>query len=458
MKPAWWMAVFLLALMVGGVTFVMVYIGGGQPPVPKAAKSQVAQRLSFASQKYPEEGLPPAINEARKNGLVDFWFQNDNAQEVPVGLNSKSCQCTQVEVTVLPESWQPRLAAVAASRRFLYLQRPLELLPFDLISLAACQQEVISRDLVSANLPDTQLWMENSVTVPPGALGWVRLLWSGDKLGPRNLHADVWMGHRGSSASAQFDVEIRTTEPIMTEPEISIGTVGASDLEKGKQLYLYCWSLTRRSFQVKAERIKEPGGPQSDPVDVGSPEPMTEAERKRFSQSPPVLCGYRIPVTLRAKAPDGTPFNLGHFQRYLQLTSPEEGIEPLQVTLRGQVQGAIMVGGPKEQGRIVLGAFPSQNGARGDITVSTDVPGLELQLDKERIPEFMKVRFPDKPEVLPTGHRMWVLRVEIPPHAARGPFPRPDDPVFRDSAIYVKTVGDAPRSIRIPVVGTANDG
>jgi hypothetical protein len=56
------------------------------------------------------------------------------------------------------------------------------------------------------------------------------------------------------------------------------------------------------------------------------------------------------------------------------------------------------------------------------------------------------------------GHRMWVLRVEVPPSAARGEFPRLEDPVFRDSAIYVKTNEQPPRSIRIPVRGVANEG
>jgi hypothetical protein len=51
-----------------------------------------------------------------------------------------------------------------------------------------------------------------------------------------------------------------------------------------------------------------------------------------------------------------------------------------------------------------------------------------------------------------------VLEVRIPRDKARGEFPRLDDPVYHDSAIYVKTKEKPPRTIRIPVTGTANEG
>ncbi len=171
----------------------------------------------------------------------------------------------------------------------------------------------------------------------------------------------------------------------------------------------------------------------------------------------PVLSGYRVPVTLHARAKDGTPFELGHFRRYVQLASDDEGIEPVQVRISGMVQGDVTVGDGKEgRGSISLGPFHRSRGARGSITVQTD-KDFDLTLDSSRIPAYLKVDFPDKPEMTPSGHRVWVLSVEVPPNAAQGEFPRSDDPVYHDSAIYVKTNEKPPRFIRIPVTGAANE-
>ncbi len=251
-------------------------------------------------------------------------------------------------------------------------------------------------------------------------------------------------------------------EPVEVDKEVEAGTFDVRELEKDKKVWIVCWSATRPTFRIKAVLV--PGGdkPEADPVTVGVPVPLNDADLQRLGQSQrlhmqPLQSGYRIPVILRARAKDGTPFGLGHFRRYVRLTSDDEGIEPVEVKVAGVVQGDVQVGGDKEAGAINLGPFPRNRGTRGSITVQTDVPKLKLELDSSRIPEYLKVRFPTEPEVTPTGHRMWVLEVEVPANAARGTFPRSDDPVYHDGAIYVKTTETPPRSIRIPVIGTANE-
>jgi hypothetical protein len=458
MKPAQWMAVVILALMVGGITFAVVYRGGSRGAVEKKIAPQAS--LTFAGKRYPEEGGKALTSEVGQLAHQDFWFCNDSGYAVPVGLNSKSCKCTDVELSIVPEEWKSRLLAVTAARVLQRAPRGLE----DLPTLAATYQgSAVFPQLPEKEVKTTPVTTDDSVTVPPGALGWVRLNWRGERPEPRFLKADLWMNQRNASLSASLEVGASIVEPMEVDRELAAGTFDVRELGKGKKVWIVCWSATRPSFHVKAERVEGREKAESDPVEIGSPIPLNEADLHRLGQSPKlhmmqILSGYRVPVILRARAADGTPFGLGHFRRYVRLSSADEGIEPVDVRVAGVVEGDVRVGSVKEAGVLTLGPFPSSRGTRGSITVQTDVPGLNLELDSSRIPAYLKVRFPKEPEVTSTGHRMWVIDVEVPPGAARGDFPRTGDPVYHDSAIYVKTNETPPRSIRIPVVGTANEG
>jgi hypothetical protein len=109
-------------------------------------------------------------------------------------------------------------------------------------------------------------------------------------------------------------------------------------------------------------------------------------------------------------------------------------------------------------GRVDLGNFVRRDGTRWRrLALESDLAGMELELERSRLPKYLEVRFPPKPEESKSGHRTWRLEVRVPPNAARGPFPRREDPAYRDSAVYVRIAGKTPRSIRIPVTGVAND-
>ena len=81
------------------------------------------------------------------------------------------------------------------------------------------------------------------------------------------------------------------------------------------------------------------------------------------------------------------------------------------------------------------------------------------RLEKDRLPKYLEARLPAKPNVSGSGsgHQTWRLEVRVRPGEARGQFPRQEDPAYADSAVYVQIVGKTPRSIRVPVSGTAND-
>jgi hypothetical protein len=179
-------------------------------------------------------------------------------------------------------------------------------------------------------------------------------------------------------------------------------------------------------------------------------------ENEHMDKELVILSGYKISVTLKDKAKDGTPIEWGSFHRLLRISGDAEGIEPAVVELTGEVEGDVYVGGGKLGAKIDLGPFLSKRGAQGNITLHTDDKKLDLELDATRLPGYLRAKL-GKP-VDTSGHRSWVLYAEIPPNEAHGDFPRSDDPIYRDSAIYVKTKEPQPRSIRVPVLGVANEG
>jgi hypothetical protein len=112
-----------------------------------------------------------------------------------------------------------------------------------------------------------------------------------------------------------------------------------------------------------------------------------------------------------------------------------------------------------EEARIAFGSFPHSRGTGFQrVTLESDTPGVELKLEEGRLPKYLEARL-SKPSVSASSeHRTWKLEVRVKPGAARGQFPRQEDRAYADSAVYVQIAGKTPRSLRIPVTGTANDG
>jgi hypothetical protein len=470
MKSAQWIAVLVFALMVGGVSFVSVYLGGQAPDSADSSLPVASASLNFPFKSFPREFAPQWVEnmqttEVGQTGYQDYWFVNDSGQDVLVGLNGKGCTCSEVEITVAPPSWMSyliRSAVVSA------LQQPPRGLDNLTILAAAYDRAYQFPELPNAET--TVLTRELSATakVPAGAVGRVRLSWHQDQVKPLRTYADLWMGERGGNANVRLETSVRISLPLEVNKELTIPAITERELEKlkkGQRGWIICFSLTRPAFHIQAELLHEyPWTAQSDPVEVGDPVPLSSETLRRLENREPMqgltaLSGYRIPVIVRAKAKDGTPMEWGRFQRVVQLSSPDPGINPVQIQVTGEVIGDISIAGD-EGGTINLGPFLRRNGTHHQINLETDEKGIDLELDKTRMPKYLDVTLSPPQET--GGHRSWVLRVKVPPNAARGEFPRADNPDYRDSAIYVKTKGKKSgtslRSIRIPVKGVANEG
>ncbi len=423
-------------------------------------------KLTFAMPVFPPEDEPSHLQaEVKQPSFHDFWFENRNANtEVTVGLLSKSCHCSQAELFLVPQDLAPPLLAHAAGR--LAAAAPAGTVgdpPQALTSLArlagpAIVQEVMTNGVLGEKLAALPLTTEDSHSVPAGAIGWIRLHWTVDTPGDHRIGIQLWMEDREMEEPALLQARVRVVSPLWAPPEIDVGPVDIGSLPR--TLTVPFGSPTRSSLAVDVRLLREGQSAKADPfVLVGEPVRLSEAECRDLEGPFPgthLRCGYRIGVQLLAVSGDGTtPLEWGRFRRYLKLDAGE-GAEHL-VALEGLVRGEVQVGDPKEEGVVALPPFPSGKGAEHVVVLQSDVPGMDLAVDTGRTAEFLEARL-DKAEKAPSGRRTWRLTVKVLPNKVYGKFPRTDDPLLRDSAVYLRRMGGTPRSIRIPVSGTATGG
>jgi hypothetical protein len=443
MKQAQWLiAGLLLVVLVFGITFFVTYLGnpGTQPldplgPGDDGGGSRL--EVTFPVRDFPPTEQPPVDQEIRKAGYHDFWFTNGNDKAVKVGLNKKNCTCSSVLLFVAsPE---------AAS------QPP---------------NESQIKELEKSIQPTVLSEQDNVAVVPPNGAGWVRLGWSGERnqVGQvTTLTASLWMDKRGSESS--LGTRVRFLEPLQVPPELrgnerAIGELNMSQLPYTFQMT--CFSPTRPEFKVKTRVISLQADPQAEPIELGAPVPLKKEECEALERLFPdgqtrVKSGYHVPVIVRGRQGDGkTPAIAGPFRRRVEMGIEDDPLEPITVMVSGRIQGDLMVGDQEDGGRVDFRVFDRKKGSRQTLILRSNRPGLKVELDREKTPGFLDARIPE-PRVTDDGKSVWQVEVEVLPGRASGTFGHGNDPVYRDCAVYLRAVGPTTQSVRIPVVGTAND-
>jgi len=283
------------------------------------------------------------------------------------------------------------------------------------------------------------------IVVPPRAIGVVRLEWEARRAttnaSRQNLGAKLWV-QNPKNVAVTLGVGAVLADPVRLDREdVKFGVIGTGDVESK---VLYCWSSTRPNFRLEAR-------PTGAPFVRCEVEKINEEEARALrGEIGPVLAGYRLTVSVRERVDDRKRSDEGVFQHRVDLfpSDGKEKLDPLQVTLRGLVRGDVLVQGA-ETG-IPLGSFPARRGTRHEVTLSTKQPDLDLQVGSH--PPFMTV---DLKKEKTSDAPCWTLRLEIGRDQASGPFPRADNEVYKDTAIYLKIGGAGTRRLRIPVSGTA---
>jgi hypothetical protein len=422
-------------VLAAGLAYLFAFRSGKPPGVgglpPTGTRASAAQ-LAFDSPTSvpaatPEEREPSFMPcEWQVAGHQDFWFRNESDDPVQIRLDQKSCTCAQIGVCVLPEG---------------------------LRGLKPNELDVRAQDM-HLDWHALEPGDSNGVTVTAHAAGGVRLGWMNkeQRSGPQALTAELVTESRQTTGEPiELRVEVAFFDPVMVglednlkdvlEPprdgELSVGTLLAGD---ARTVNLLCLSFTRTAFSVKPE-------PTDDPcVACAAPQKLAEEQCKKLSEqiSIPILCAYRVPVTVRERTEDGKLLDLGRFRRHLKFTS-DAAPQAVDAVIGGTVRGDITVGSGNERDLVLLGSFERSEGKTKEVSLTTERAALDLEVESK--PEFLTVELREEKGLGLLG-KTWTLAVTVPPDSLSGPVPP-------HSYIVLKTKGGKARRIFIPVTGNA---
>jgi hypothetical protein len=456
-QSQWAIAAIVLAALVFVVTFAMNYLGGQRQsatPLEKLGGGEL--RFFWRNAPLREHAVIEA--EEKSAGSYDFWFRNDNLVPVQVGLERMSCKCSAVELFLLPDQAPRLLAAQAIALLGSGWQGHLALFAWYGMAGQPSQQ---------AAGPSHELMQKSeSVMVPGGAAGWVRMHWKGEQPGAKALEATLTFDGKESGRTAILRTRVFCHEPLRVYSVVSFGVLRDKDLTEGVTRHIVCWSSTRKELRLEVASSGR-RNPASDPMVVGKPERISPTEALRMEMANntskevntfgQVLCAYKIPVTVNAVSRDGTPFDIGPISRHVAISSPDISGEPKQVVIHGRVRGAVEIGNDDDGSQINFSTFARSRGKSDTISLQSDVPDLTLQFDEKRTPPFLTAKL--NPLEKRDGRQRWQLTASVQPGKASGVFPRLENPLYEDSAVYLKAYepGKPTRWVRIAVQGTASE-
>lgn len=420
------LAIIAVVALVAGMTFIMQYqVEEPQQPASPGQRPVVAKEveLHFRDTKFKWDPPSDGQFEQHSKGFHDFWFQNDNNVPVRMGLQSKSCKCTEVAACVLPPDEVKNLQQAAGGKP-------------------------ITTQTQNLNTQPLEVGDDKGITVEPNAGGIVRVSWEDkkDKTAEDRselLSVELWnQGVEGGTRTVpRLELPVTYVPALRLDRfEVNLFNLG---LKEEKTAEFKCWSSTRPQFNLTAK-------PQtSDPCIACSCTPLTEQARKQLADDTHshVLCGYTVRVTVHERLSENVEMELGPFSRRILLTS-DPGIDPTSVVITGMVRGDVTVEGTEEdKGQIALKLFRAKYGITKTVRLTAQRPGLELSVDKVegshvRVKSFNKI-----PSAAGSGRTSWELCIEVPPGSPAGRLER--------TAIFLVIRGDPPRHMRIPVTGGA---
>ena len=242
-------ALGVAAVLVFVGTFLVNYLHSGKTTTQITAAPQAKLTFADLETNFPDQSQPPAQEEIGTPKSHDFWFKNDNPTAMPVGVFSKTCQCTHVQIWVVPADWKeipPPADREQAMKKLEGLTKPTELLDRDNDSPAP--------------------------SVPAGAVGVLQLRWKGDRLGPKDLAAVLWMGEKGLGPQQRFLIRTVFVGPLRTIPELDLGDQPQENLPI--KASFPCWSSTRTSFNLDAQVVQHQLKKESNPFTVRRTDPV----------------------------------------------------------------------------------------------------------------------------------------------------------------------------------------
>ena len=212
-------AVLLFVVMVFGLTFAMNYLGGfNEVKNPVQIKDNNStkstdnpddgsnQELTFLQKIYPSDGITALENEYKMGGMQDYLFAHEGLLPLKIGLDSKNCTCTSVLVFELPTEWLRDNSSKDAMGKINLMNIEAELSKADV--KATLEKQITPVPLEKNEQP----------ILNPGSVGWIRLQWKTEKIGPNRLTANMWMGKKGGGNESRLEALVNVQAALFVNP------------------------------------------------------------------------------------------------------------------------------------------------------------------------------------------------------------------------------------------------
>lgn len=435
--------VAVLMLVIGGIAWVVQYLPSYKK-LPEQNKGTVKKErrdlLRFADAKDGEIKNIKAVWDPRdedyafevehgSRGSYDFYFENSYAGSVQIGLESTSCDCSDVKVALLSSSELKTKFDQLESRR-----------------RAGERDSIFSEQ----DLPWVVLDKIKGFTVPENGKGLVRIGWHARKAeGARlRLNVGVWTypdEHAAQRSWINFEtLTVVVPKLFFDTGKVSMGTL-AGGTAKGRAI---AWSATRTKLDLQVANDDALCAWKVTPLDKQTLK-QVEAGLRKSGLNTRVRSASAVELTI-AEEKDGNVLEQGPFQRRPTLTLDGESRQEGLPVYHGRVQGDVKIGGLDDSGKIQLNSFPAKDGTPTQRLFLWAEPKVVLAVDR-RSPPFLDVKLIESVKEATEKERKWVLEVKVPRGSPPGPF-------AEESAIMLRTNTVPPRRIRIPIVGTAVPG
>lgn len=435
------MPIGLFLAIIGGTAWLTQYLPNWRNAEtvksvtgPSSAGKPVIQlSRNFAVWETDEDGKNTGYVREYERGVeghYDFPFKNVLRAAAELGLLRVSCDCTYIKVCLLPPSEWERVNGE---------------LDKDPAANVSFTQEPTWHKVTADD--------HHGVKIPADAQGLVRVTWNGRKGTGEQLRImlQIWAQPEGDEGGRQLEnigVPVVMAYPVQYDPGRQyVGILGPSDVGKAE---FYLWSATRGPDELKVGVAEL-----NDPLLSTETRPLSPDECKRLADrlkekklSTKVRAGFLLTANVY-ESRSGQQREQGPFGITLPLLVDELPVEFRGPLVTGSVKGDVEVGSLEEQGKIDLKSFSAAEGTRRTVTVYSKLD-QDLQVESYH-PPALQVKLTKVGKDAALGRMRWNLQVAVPPNGFQGTF-------GEQGVIILRILGNPPRLIRVPVLGTAAVG
>lgn len=355
-----------------------------------------------------------------------FAFRNVLGEPAEMGFLQANCDCTSGDVCLLP---------------------PTEWQAIDTLLVRTPWAE----PTFGESPPWHTLSREENATfhVPADGHGLLRLRWDGRKPpgGHQKANVSFWSRSAARPKTMQTHLlygSIKVSLPILFDPpKASIGTLVRGET---KVVEFIAWSPTRDGPQVSFQPREISPLFQLEVGPLSAPEcSQLEIKLRADGKLTRVRAAFRVKATIREQVGD-RQLDQGPFSRAIQVILDELPLESPLPPITGTIKGEVEVGNVEGRDNVQLGTFPAAETRVVVVPLFTE-PRFALEPVSTN-PSCLKAELKHNVKGSTAQRARWDLKVTVPADAWTGPLPEA-------SAIVLRIPGSPPRTIRLPVEGTA---